>query len=258
MSSSETHALHAHNGCFKTPARIRLFEERVGARQLANVEDTHARLKVLDALQCGQSMTDVLSAVPSSCSEMARDAVRRIKLSQTYMQNAETVFSENGAHFPAAAGPMITDLTQKFNAINDAEEINQVQKEIVSMVDDASVGLILAKKVRQTIHRVRTKDALAARICLLSEALDGCVAREEHDHLAAFATPPGPLRKILTALVQRFESGAAPETALAGFGERELELLCAYFKVPREELGAVSQEYVREAARTRGVEEGMH
>ena len=63
---------------------------------------------------------------------------------------------------------MLKTLTEA-NGISDANEINQIQKEM-SVVDDVNIGL-LAQKVRHAFKNTRKKDALAAKICLLTKQL---------------------------------------------------------------------------------------
>ena len=168
--------------------------------------------------------------------------------------------AETGRPYPDAIDGMLADLTARFNAIHDDEVVNQLQKECVAKVEDASVGRALAQSVRAAFKQVRAKDVLAARIIALTQLFDGLVAEAEAEHQRSFRVPPGPTRKALVALVQHFDSGGTADRALAGLAPEDHSRLAEYFEVPGaspEQIGAIAELYIAEAMRTRAVEDGM-
>lgn len=257
-SASETYPLFSELGCFATPSRMVKTEVGLGVKRLQSAENASDQIKILDHHNAGEAMAARFTDASETCCDMARNAFKTTGISASYLENAKVIFEENGTLFPTGVETMLKSLTETFNGISDANEINQIQKEIVSVVDDASVGLKLAQKVRQAFKNTRKKDALAAKICLLTQAVDASFARQEAAHRQNFSIAPGPLRKLLTAVMQRFMCGATADTVLHGIAPAQIEMLCKYFGVSEAELGAAAVEHALAAANSRRVEENMH
>ena len=256
--ASDTYHLYSELGYFATPSRILNTEAMLGVKHLQGTTEANDHIRILNHQEAGEAMAARFTNATETCCDMARSAFKTHGISTSYIENAKVIFEENGISFPTGVEPMLKTLTEAFNGISDANEINQIQKEIVSVVDDANIGLKLAQKVRHAFKNTRKKDALAAKICLLTQAIDASIARQELAHRRNFTIPPGPLRKLLTVLMQRFMCGATADTVLQGLSTAQIQMLCEYFGVAEAELGAAAEAHAAAAADSRRVEESMH
>lgn len=241
MSQHSVDAIHEHTGAFATQRRYSAF---------------------LQATNGGQpdAMRNVLVASDGTACDMARRVFAQTGFSQLMLRRARVVFEETNGAYPSGIETLLADLTAQFNAIPDSDLINNVQKSIVKRVDDASVGLSLAKEVRDTVHRIREKDRLAANIALLATLFDGALASEEQVHCATSEISDSTTRVLMIDIMRMYETGALSDVAL--LPDAALALLRQFLEVPAncsvDDLISLLREYFRVASDTRSIEELMH
>jgi len=241
MDQHAVDAIHEHAGAFATQRRFNAF---------------------LRATNGGRpdAMLNVLAFRDGTACDMARRVFAQTGFSQIMLKRARVVFEETNGAYPSGIETLLADMTAQFNAIQDSELINNVQKSIVKRVDDASVGLSLAKEVRDTVHRIREKDRLAANIALLATLFDGALASEEQVHCATSEISDGETRALMVDIMRMYEAGALGD--IARLPDATLVLLRKFLELPTyypvDDLISLLKEYFRVASDTRSIEELMH
>ena len=166
-------ALHEARGISATPRRLREF---AGAAGLP--EDTS-----LDAPQ----LASMLVPVPgiTTVSELARTVCRDCGLSQNLLDQAKTVFDEIEQPYPAAFDPLIKQLIDQFNKIDERSEIHALQREALRVSRSSAEGLDLAQRIATAVERTRAKDLVGCRIAMLTTLFDQSVAAAQRRHREA-------------------------------------------------------------------------
>jgi len=139
--------------------------------------------------------------------DMARDVFRECSIGQKTFQRARIIYDETDQPYPLGAEKSLVQLAKEFNQIRDDELLNDVQKDIVANIDDVSVGIALAKRVRKAVEEIRRKDRLAANIVLVGTLYDSALAEAEKQHRAMTCPDDPAVNGLLQKLFQAREDG---------------------------------------------------
>lgn len=158
----------------------------------------------------------------------------------------------NEQNYPQAALDSLRDLICEYDEINDNAIINGLQRSIAVTQDDAGVGIKLAREVKDAIQRIRTKDAIGARIVVLATLLQiHHVDLYNRHHVFADQPLDENTERILQMAIRRLE-GADPDTLQ--LSESDLAVLASYLKVSPESVPITLKMYIDAAANSLFVE----
>lgn len=260
---SNTYTIHRQMGQFATPARFAEFAKKAGisakeASSFLALKGEAARIAWLEEHVQSDKVCEMLSgsSTGNAC-DLARDVFNRAGLGPSGLRRARTVYAETRGTYPQGIETLLTSMTKEFNDIKDAEIINTLQKNMVARIDDASVGLALAKEVREAVARVRRKDLLAANIALLVSVYDQALAAEEQYHREMTRVEDKSTHDLLVKLFGVYER----EGDMSDFSPDELLALRRFVEVPldtpAEELTQLLHAYMKEASESQAVESQM-
>lgn len=169
---------------------------------------------------------------------------------------AQVMSNEMAEEYPDAAIESLRRAIQDYDAINDVQAINTLQRSIAVTQDDVGVGIRLAREVKTTIDRIRQKDAIGARIVLLASLLQlhHTDLAVRHRAWAGGTAPDADVSRILALAVKRLQS---PEDVAAFWDEltaNDYDLLARFLQVQTTDVRKTLQAYINAATETLFVE----
>jgi hypothetical protein len=250
MATSESlssAALHHARGVSATPRRLRDFVSAAGLGDAASETS-------LDNPQLA-SMLTTLPGV-ATVSEMARTVCRDCGLSQNILDQAQTLFSETDREYPTAFDPLIKEMIDQFNKIDERSEIDALQRQALKTARSSKEGLALAHQIAEVIKETRTKDLIGGQIAMLTTLFDQSVASTQMRHREMSGSVAGAFR---TAVCKAYSADSTAALDATAFTAEEREELSKVFGYPGESttLYEALKLHVEEAMATMHVEKQM-
>lgn len=176
---ADTYAVHHHLGRDATAKRLARWAEFEGE------EAPPADVRPVDWVEekrLGPAMRRSLLHLNGTAVDVVRDVFQQARFTRKRLDAARVVFEESGMPYPAEVETMIGELTERFNSINEEQEIADIRCRIVKACKAPEQGAALAEELERVIQTVRAKDRVAANIALLAQAFDGAMAHQEAEH----------------------------------------------------------------------------
>jgi hypothetical protein len=234
-------ALHAARGVLSTPKRLREFIAAAGLPK--------------DSSLNAPQLESMLVPVPgiTSVSELARTMCRDCALSQNLLDQAQTVFSEIKQPYPSAFDPLIKQLIDQFNKIDERSEIQELQQYAFQTARSSADGLTLARRIGTAIDRTRAKDLVGCRIAMLTTLFDQSLASAQQRHRDISGANPAAFRTAVCKMYSS-EGGQIPK-----FTDAEQAELSKQFGYPAQstELYDSLRLHLEDAVATMHVERDM-
>jgi hypothetical protein len=146
------------------------------------------------------------------------------------------LYAEMSQAYPEGVEYLFANMIKDFNAIRDEELITSLQKSIVVQIEDAAVGIKLARQVKAIVRDIRRKDKIATQLLLLHVFYDQALQNIKNQHKVLLDSMTTNERSLLTHLVRT--DGNVSE--LSDELQNGLQLV---FDCPREKLQETITKY---------------
>ena len=147
-----------------------------------------------------RDMEDLLGPdTKTTAADIARHFLegRPIKYSRDRM-----LYAEMSQAYPEGVEYLFANMIKDFNAIRDEELITSLQKSIVVQIEDAAVGIKLARQVKSIVRDIRRKDKIATQLLLLHVFYDQALQNIKNQHKVLLDSMTTNERSLLTHLAR--------------------------------------------------------